>query len=276
MLERSTAGSQMPSMRFSGKGVDHRSDVLVRDVLQVEGEMSWASNGEVRSDIAAVLRKRRNEKPDRTRSLVTLACPLSSASSPTRRAWLHERRGAASRNSSKEPHLFISSNGTREDLNGPRMLGEDSPGKGDALEQDLATRFQGKSGGGMERHDVGRVGAVGSDRLGDGGGELGEWALGRRRSFDPIETSRQDKRVDDLDLALTRPRPMAERIAKLSSSGQAPVDSGAIKARAEAEVPTKIPHGHPDLNVGSDVHPVSVTQGGPSSRAGAEEVALAG
>ena len=65
MLERSAAGSQMPSMRFSGKGVDHRSDVLVRDVLQVEGEMSWASNGEVGPDVAAELRQRRDEKTDR-------------------------------------------------------------------------------------------------------------------------------------------------------------------------------------------------------------------
>ena len=192
MLERSTAGSQMPSMRFSGKGVDHRSDVLVRDVLQVEGEMSWASNGEVRSDVAAVLRKRRNEKPDRTRSLVTLACPLSSASGPTRRAWLHERRGAASRNSSKEPHLFISGNSSSEDLNGPRMLSEDSPCKSDAFEQDLTSRFQGESGGSVEGNDVGRVGAVGPDRLGDGRGELGERTFSRRRRFDPIEPSRQD------------------------------------------------------------------------------------
>ena len=156
------------------------------------------------------------------------------------------------------------------------MLSEDSPGKSDASEQDLASRFQSEGGSGVEGNDVGRVGAVGPDRLGDGSGELGKRTFSRRRRFDPIEPSRQDKRVDDLDLALSRPWPMAESIAKLSSSGQAPVDSGAIKARAEAEVPTKVPHGHPDLNVGSDVHPVPVTQGGPSSRAGAEEVALAG
>ena len=128
----------------------------------------------------------------------------------------------------------------------------------------------------MEGDDVGRIGAVGPDRLGDGSGELGKGTFSRRRRFDPIEPSRQDKSVDDLDLALSRPRPVAESIAKLSSFGQAPVDSGAIKARAEAEVPTKIPHGHPDLNGGSNVHPVPVSQDSPSSRAGAEDVALAG
>ena len=66
LLEGSTAGSKMHSMSFSGKGVYHRSDVLVGNVLQVEGEMSWASDGEVRSDVAAVLSKRRNEQTDRT------------------------------------------------------------------------------------------------------------------------------------------------------------------------------------------------------------------
>ena len=69
---------------------------------------------------------------------------------------------------------------------------------------------------------------------------------------------------------------MAESIAKLSSFGQAPVDSGAIKARAETEVPTKIPHGHPDLHSGSNVHPVPVTQDSASSGAGTEEVTLVG
>ena len=66
MLESCTAGSKMHSMRFCGKGVYHRSDVLVGDVLQVEGKMSWASYGKVWSDVAAVLSQRRNEQPDRT------------------------------------------------------------------------------------------------------------------------------------------------------------------------------------------------------------------
>ena len=69
---------------------------------------------------------------------------------------------------------------------------------------------------------------------------------------------------------------MAQSIAKLSSSGQAPVDSGAIEAGAETEVSTKIPHGHLDLYCGSNVHPIPAPQDSTSSRAGAEKVALIG
>ena len=39
---------------------------------------------------------------------------------------------------------------------------------------------------------------------------------------------------------------------------------------------TKVPHGHLDLHSGTDVNPIPVAQESTSSRAGAEEVALAG
>ena len=51
----------MHGMSLSGKCIHHRSDVLVGDVLQVEGQVGWACDGEVRPDVAAVLRKRRDE-----------------------------------------------------------------------------------------------------------------------------------------------------------------------------------------------------------------------
>ena len=50
-------GSEKGSMSFSGKGIDDRSDMLVGDVRQVEGEVGRASNGEVGSDVATVLGK---------------------------------------------------------------------------------------------------------------------------------------------------------------------------------------------------------------------------
>ena len=55
----------MDGMSFSGKGVHHWSDVLVWEVLQVEDQVGWASNGEVGPDVAAELRQRRDEKTDR-------------------------------------------------------------------------------------------------------------------------------------------------------------------------------------------------------------------
>ena len=128
----------------------------------------------------------------------------------------------------------------------------------------------------MECHDVGRVGTVGPNRFGNGSGKLGKGTLSRRRRFNPIKPSGKDQRGDDLDLALSRPWPVAKSVAKLSSFGQALVDSGATKARAQTEVPSKIPHGHLDLHSGSNVYPVPVAQESTSSRAGAEEVALAG
>ena len=97
LLEGSAAGSKMHSMSLSGKSINHRSDVLVGDVLQVEGKVGWASDGEVGSDVAAVLRKRSDKQADRTRSKMALAGPFAPACSTTGRAWLHVRRGAAIR-----------------------------------------------------------------------------------------------------------------------------------------------------------------------------------
>ena len=62
----------------------------------------------------------------------------------------------------------------------------------------------------MESHRVGGVGAVGPDGLGDGGGKLGEQALGRRRSFNPIECSGKNQSGNNFDFALSVPGPAAE------------------------------------------------------------------
>ena len=250
--------------------------MLVGDVRQVEGEVSWASDGEVGSDVAAVLRKRRDKQANRTRSMMALASPFTPACSTTGRAWLHVRCGAACRNGSQKSQLFVSSYGSLEELNGPWMLSENPPSQCNASEQDLATRFQSEGGGSMECHDVGRVGAVGPDRFGKGSGKLGERAFSRRRRFYPIKPSGKHKRVDDLDLALSRPWSVAQCIAKLGRLGQSLVDSRATQARAETKVTSKVPHGHLDLHSGTDVNPIPVAQESTSSRAGAEEVALAG
>ena len=141
LLESSAAGSEMQNMSLSGKGIHHRSDVLVGDVLQVEGQVGWASDCEVGPDVAAVLRKRSDKQTNRTRGQVALASPIAPACSTTWRAWLHVRSDAASCNGSQETQLFVSSNGSFEELNGPRMLSENSPSQCNASEQDLATWF---------------------------------------------------------------------------------------------------------------------------------------
>ena len=191
LLEGSAAGSKVLSMSFSGKGIYHRTNVLVGDVLQVEGKMSWASNGEVGSDVAAVLGQGRDEQTDRSQRMVALARPLAPACRPTRRAWLHQRSGAPCRNGTQETELLISGDGSFEELDGPRMLSKDSPCQRNASEQNLASRFESEGGSSVEGDEVGGVGAVGPDRFGDGGGELGERAFSRRRRFDPIKASRE-------------------------------------------------------------------------------------
>ena len=156
------------------------------------------------------------------------------------------------------------------------MLSENPPSQRDASEQDLATRLQSEGGGSVESHGVGRVGAVGPDRFSKGSGKLGERAFSGRRRFSPIKPSGKHKRVNDLDLALSRPWPVAKRIAKLGGLGQALVDCRATQASTKTKVASKIPHGHLNLHSGPNVNPIPVAQESTSRRAGAEEVALAG
>ena len=76
----------------------------------------------------------------------------------------------------------------------------------------------------MEGHRVGRIGAVGPDGLGDGGGKLGEQALGRRRSFNPVERGGKNQSGDNFDFALSAPRPSAKAEAELNGFGDAHVE----------------------------------------------------
>ncbi len=53
-LESGAVGGEELGMRLSGKSIDHGSDVLVRDVHQVESKVGRTRDGEVWSDVAAV------------------------------------------------------------------------------------------------------------------------------------------------------------------------------------------------------------------------------
>ena len=84
-------GSQELCMAFCCKGIDHRSELLVGQELQVEGQVCRTSDGEVGPDTATMLSERCNEKTHRTSIIVTLIGPLAPGSSTTRGARLHIR-----------------------------------------------------------------------------------------------------------------------------------------------------------------------------------------
>ena len=50
----------------------------------------------------------------------------------------------------------------------------------------------------------------GPNGLGDGSGKLGEQALGRRRSFNPVECSGMNQNGNNFDFALQVPGPVAK------------------------------------------------------------------
>ena len=88
----------------------------------------------------------------------------------------------------QDPFGFVSRDNSLIQGYRPWVFGEDAPSKLQSSEQDLAARLQGIEGGGVERHRVGSVSAVGPDGLSDGSGKSGKQALGRWRGFDPIES----------------------------------------------------------------------------------------
>ena len=53
------------------------------------------------------------------------------------------------------------------------------------------------------------VSAVGPDSLGDGGGKLGEQAIGRRRSFHPVECGGKNQSGDNFYFAFSAPGSVA-------------------------------------------------------------------
>ena len=65
-LERGAVGGKKRGMRLSGKSIDHRSDVLVGDVQQVESKVGRTRDGEVGSDVATVFSNRSDEQAHRS------------------------------------------------------------------------------------------------------------------------------------------------------------------------------------------------------------------
>ena len=117
---------------------------------------------------------------------------------------------------------------------------------------------------------------MGTNGFSERGGKLGKHALSRGSRFDPIDPGSQHQRVDDFDLALAAPGSVAKSEAQLSGFVNALVDGCAKKARTQAKLPTKIPHGHENLNFGTNVDPVPVPEDGSGGSAGAEMLTVGG
>ena len=196
-------------MGFCSKGVNHGPELLVWQMLQVESKESRTSDSEIRPDAPTMLSQGGDEEAHWSSNLVALIGPLAPGSRTAWRTRIHQWGSGVVGNGAKDPFSFIGSDDTLKHTDSPRMLGENAPGELESAKQNLAARLKGKVGGDVEGHRVGRVGAVGSDGLGDGGGKLGEQALGRRRSFHPVECGGKNQCGDNLDFALPAPGPVA-------------------------------------------------------------------
>ena len=210
VLEGSTARCQELGMAFSGKGVDHGPELLVWQMLQVESKESRTSDSKIRPDAPTMLSQGGDEEAHWTSHLVVLIGPLAPGSRTTGRTRIHQWGSGVVGNGAKDPFGFVGSDDALDHNDSLRMLGKNAPGELKSAKQNLAARLEGKVGGDVEGHRVGRVGAVGSDGLGDGGGKLSEQALGRRRSFHPIECGGKNQGGDNLDFALSAPGPVAK------------------------------------------------------------------
>ena len=113
----------------------------------------------------------------------------------------------------------------------------------------MTARLQRIGGGSVKCHRVRCVGTVRPNGLGDGSGKLGEQALRRWGSFNPVKTSGKDHSCDDFDFAFPAPRHVAQLKAKLNGLGDALVERGADQSAAQAEMAAKIPHRHEHLHL---------------------------
>ena len=209
VLEGSTARCQELGMAFSGKGVDHGPELLVWQMLQVESKESRTSDSKIRPDAPTMLSQGGDEEAHWTSYLVALIGLRAPGSRTAGRTRIHQWGSGVVGNGAKEPFGCVGSDDTLHHDDSPRMLGENAPGKLKSAEQNLAARLKGKVGGDVEGHRVGRVGAVGSDGLGDGGGKLGKQAPGRRRSFHPVKCGGKNQSGDNFDFAFSAPGSVA-------------------------------------------------------------------
>ena len=82
-LEGGAVGGKERGMRFGSESIDHGSEVLVRNVLHVEGQVRWPSDGEIRPDAPTMLRNGSDEQAHWSRNSVALVGPLTPGSSAT-------------------------------------------------------------------------------------------------------------------------------------------------------------------------------------------------
>ena len=85
ILESTTVGRQKPRVAFCSNCIFHGPEMLVRQVLQVEGQVRWPIDGEIRTDAPTMLRNGSDEQAHWSRNSMALEGPLAPGSGATGR-----------------------------------------------------------------------------------------------------------------------------------------------------------------------------------------------
>ena len=129
--------------------------MLLRKVLQVESQVRWPINGEVRPDAPAMLSNGSDEQAHWSRNSVALVGPLTPGSGATGGAGVHVRRCAVDGDGTEDTTSLIGGDDTLESIKGPGVLCKDPPRKLEAAKENLAARLQIIASGKVEGHRVG-------------------------------------------------------------------------------------------------------------------------
>ena len=113
--------------------------MLVRKVLQVEGQVRWPIDGEIWPDAPTMLRNGSDEQAHWSRDSVALVGPLTPGSSATRGAGVHVRRSAVDGDGTEDTTSLIGGDDTLESINGPGVLRKNPSCKLEAAKEDLAS-----------------------------------------------------------------------------------------------------------------------------------------
>ena len=85
---------------------------------------------------------------------MALVGPLPSGSCPTGRARVHDWGCSIDCNGTEDTLCLVGSDDALENTDGPRVLGEDTPGKLKSTKENLAARLQSMASGDVESHRV--------------------------------------------------------------------------------------------------------------------------
>ena len=90
------AGGKESAVAFRCESINHGPKMLVGDVLQVESQVRWPRDGEVRPDTPTVFSEGSDEQSNRTRHTMALIGPSAPGGGTARRAGVHLWRSGCS------------------------------------------------------------------------------------------------------------------------------------------------------------------------------------